>query len=81
MSAKTYRYFDIILGLFIAVLLISNIAPSAKIIDLGFGIFKIPMAFNAGSLLFPIGYVFGDIPGGMSAGGIVFGRLYQPPLV
>ncbi len=61
MQQKTYRYFDIILGLFIAVLLISNVASSAKIIDLGFSIFQIPMAFDAGTLLFPIGYVFGDI--------------------
>jgi queuosine precursor transporter len=61
MNTKTYRYFDLILGLFIAVLLISNIASSAKIIDLGFSMFKIPMAFDAGTLLFPIGYVFGDI--------------------
>ncbi|MDD2921664.1 MAG: queuosine precursor transporter [Anaerolineales bacterium] len=61
METKNYRYFDVILGLFIAVLLVSNIASSAKIIDLGFSIFKIPMAFDAGTLLFPIGYVFGDI--------------------
>jgi len=61
MNTKNYRYFDIILGLFIAVLLISNIASSAKIVDLGFSIFNIPMAFDAGTLLFPIGYVFGDI--------------------
>jgi len=58
---KNYRFFDLILGLFIAVLLISNIASSAKIIDLGFSLFRIPMAFDAGTLLFPIGYVFGDI--------------------
>ncbi len=61
MNSKTYRYFDIILGLFVAVLLISNVASSAKIIDMGFSIFKIPMAFDAGTLLFPISYVFGDI--------------------
>ena len=61
MNTKTYRYFDIILGLFIAVLLISNVASSAKIIDLGFSIFHTPMAFDAGTLLFPISYVFGDI--------------------
>lgn len=61
METKNYRYFDIILGLFIAVLLVSNVASSAKIIDLGFSIFQIPMAFDAGTLLFPIGYVFGDI--------------------
>ena len=58
---KSYRYFDIILGVFIAVLLISNVASSAKIVDFGFGIFGIPLAFDAGTILFPIGYVFGDI--------------------
>jgi uncharacterized integral membrane protein (TIGR00697 family) len=61
MNNKIYRYFDIILGLFIAVLLISNVASSAKIVDLGFSILNLPMAFDAGTLLFPIGYVFGDI--------------------
>jgi uncharacterized integral membrane protein (TIGR00697 family) len=58
---KSYRFFDIILGIFIAALLISNIASSAKIVDLGFSIFNIPMAFDAGTILFPVGYVFGDI--------------------
>ena len=61
MSTKSYRFFDIILGIFIAVLLISNIASSAKIVDLGFSIKNIRMAFDAGTILFPIGYVFGDI--------------------
>ena len=60
-STKSYRFFDIILGIFIAVLLISNIASSAKIVDLGFSIRNIQMAFDAGTILFPIGYVFGDI--------------------
>ena len=61
MSTKSYRFLDIILGIFIAVLLISNIASSAKIVDLGFSIRNIRMAFDAGTILFPIGYVFGDI--------------------
>ena len=61
MNTKSYRFFDIILGIFIAVLLISNIASSAKIVDLGFSIKNIRMAFDAGTILFPIGYVFGDI--------------------
>ena len=60
-NTKSYRFFDLILGIFIAVLLISNIASSAKIVDLGFSIRDIPMAFDAGTILFPIGYVFGDI--------------------
>ncbi len=61
MNIKSYRFFDIILGLFIAVLVISNVASSAKIVDLGFSIRNIRMAFDAGTILFPIGYVFGDI--------------------
>jgi queuosine precursor transporter len=46
---------------FVAVLLISNIASSAKIIDWGFPIFGIQAAFDGGTLLFPISYIFGDI--------------------
>lgn len=61
MNVKSYRFFDVILGIFVAILLISNIASSAKIVDLGFSIFNLPMAFDAGTILFPIGYVFGDI--------------------
>ena len=56
-----YRYFDRIMALFVMVLVVSNIASSAKIIDLGFSIFTIPLAFDAGTLLFPVSYIFGDI--------------------
>lgn len=51
---KNYKYFDIILGLFVAVLLISNIA-STKIILFG------PFTFDGGTLLFPLSYIFGDV--------------------
>lgn len=61
MNARTYKYFDLILGVFVAVLLISNVASSAKIVDLGFSLFHVPMAFDAGTLLFPVSYIFGDI--------------------
>ena len=61
MNSKSYRYFDIILGLFVAVLVISNIASSAKIVDWGFSILGIRMAFDAGTILFPVSYIFGDI--------------------
>jgi uncharacterized integral membrane protein (TIGR00697 family) len=46
---------------FVVVLVLSNIASSAKIVDLGFSIFGIPMAFDGGTLLFPLAYVLGDI--------------------
>ena len=35
---KEYRYFDLLMTLFVTVLVVSNIASSAKIIDWGFEI-------------------------------------------
>jgi uncharacterized integral membrane protein (TIGR00697 family) len=58
---REYKYFDRIMALFVTVLVVSNIASSAKIIDLGFSLFNLPLAFDAGTLLFPISYIFGDI--------------------
>ena len=49
-----YRYLDIITAVFIAVLLISNVA-SSKITT--FGIFTL----DAGTILFPLSYIIGDI--------------------
>jgi uncharacterized integral membrane protein (TIGR00697 family) len=51
---KSYRYFDLIMASFVAVLLISNIA-STKILELG------PFTFDGGTILFPLSYIFGDI--------------------
>jgi len=56
-----YRYLDIITALFVTVLVLSNIASSAKIVDWGFDILGVGMAFDAGTLLFPVSYIFGDI--------------------
>jgi len=61
---KQYRYFDILMAFFVTILVLSNIASSAKIIDWGvnlFGIKKLRLAFDAGTLLFPISYIFGDV--------------------
>jgi len=60
-SMKQYRYFDLIIALFVTVLVVSNIASSAKIVDWGFSLFGVRMAFDAGTLLFPVSYIFGDI--------------------
>lgn len=49
-----YRYFDLVLATFVAVLLISNIA-STKMVRLG------PFSFDGGTLIFPVSYIFGDI--------------------
>ncbi|MDQ2691335.1 MAG: queuosine precursor transporter [Chloroflexota bacterium] len=58
---KQYRFFDLIMAVFVTVLVISNIASSAKIVDWGFSLFGLPMAFDAGTILFPVSYIFGDI--------------------
>ncbi len=57
----TPRYFDLVMAVFVAVLIISNVASSAKIIDLGFSLLGVRLAFDGGTLLFPISYIFGDI--------------------
>ena len=49
------------MAVFVTVLVVSNIASSAKIVDWGFSIFGIRIAFDAGTLLFPVSYIFGDI--------------------
>jgi uncharacterized integral membrane protein (TIGR00697 family) len=49
------------MAFFVAVLITSNIASSAKIVDLGFAVFGIRLAFDGGTLVFPLSYVFGDI--------------------
>lgn len=54
MNKTEYRYFDVLVALFVAVLLISNIA-STKILT----VWK--FTFDGGTLLFPLSYIFGDI--------------------
>jgi len=51
---KSYKYLNAISVFFVAVLLISNVA-SSKIVDLKW------FVFDAGTLLFPLSYIFGDI--------------------
>jgi queuosine precursor transporter len=58
---RNYQFFDFVTALFVTVLLISNIASSAKIVDWGLSLFGLPLAFDAGTLLFPLSYIFGDI--------------------
>src|SRR5512141_1062560 len=58
---RHYRYFDLIMAVFVTVLVVSNIASSAKVVDLGFSLFKVRMAFDGGTILFPVSYIFGDI--------------------
>ena len=60
-NMKPYRYFNLIMAVFVTVLIVSNIASSAKIVDWGFSVLGVRMAFDAGTILFPVSYIFGDI--------------------
>lgn len=51
---RNYRYLGALSVFFVSVLLISNVA-SSKIVDFGW------FTFDGGTLLFPLGYIFGDI--------------------
>ncbi len=61
MNTRSYRSLDLITVAFVTVLLLSNIASSAKIVDWGVNLYGLPLAFDAGTLLFPLSYIFGDI--------------------
>lgn len=57
---RNYRYYDLILGAFVAVLLCSNLIGVQKVATVNlFGITN--FTFGAGVLFFPISYLFGDI--------------------
>ncbi len=60
-QSRAFRYYDLVMALFVAVLLISNVASSAKMVDWGVSLFGLRLAFDAGTIVFPISYVFGDI--------------------
>jgi uncharacterized integral membrane protein (TIGR00697 family) len=51
---NSFRYFDVIMAFFVAVLLISNIASTKILVFWKF-------TFDGGTLLFPLSYIFGDI--------------------
>lgn len=57
---RAYRYYDLVMAAFVAVLLCSNLIGPAKAAAL-----NLPMVgqitFGAGVLFFPISYVFGDV--------------------
>ncbi|MEZ5963830.1 MAG: queuosine precursor transporter [Planctomycetota bacterium] len=53
--ARAYRYFDLIVGGFVAVLLCSNLIGPGKVALVG------GIAFGVGNIFFPISYIFGDV--------------------
>ena len=60
-NPQPFKYLDIITVIFVIVLVLSNIASSAKIIDWGVSLGSIRLSFDAGTILFPISYIFGDV--------------------
>ena len=56
-----FKYLDVVASFFVGILIVSNIASSAKIVDVGISLFSIPLVFDGGTLLFPLVYVLGDV--------------------
>ncbi len=54
-AIRSYRFYDLIMAGFVAVLLCSNLIGPAKTVELG------GVSFGAGNLFFPVSYIFGDI--------------------
>ncbi|RPI45604.1 MAG: VUT family protein [Betaproteobacteria bacterium] len=59
-ARPNYRYYDLVMAAFVAVLLCSNLVGPAKIAQLDLPLLG-AITFGAGVLFFPISYVFGDI--------------------
>jgi uncharacterized integral membrane protein (TIGR00697 family) len=57
---KTYKYYDLILGAYVCVLLCANLIGPAKVATVHVPVFG-DVTFVAGVLFFPFSYFFGDI--------------------
>ena len=57
---KNFRYYDLILGAYVCVLLCANLIGPAKLTTVQVPLLG-PVTFLAGVLFFPISYLFGDI--------------------
>lgn len=59
-TGRNYKYYDLILGAFVCVLLCSNLIGVQKVATINlFGLTD--FTFGAGVLFFPISYLFGDV--------------------
>ena len=54
-TGRRYRYYDLAMAAFVAILLCSNIIGAAKVAEVG------GFTFGAGILFFPLSYVLGDV--------------------
>jgi uncharacterized integral membrane protein (TIGR00697 family) len=59
-TARSYRYYDLVMAAFVTVLLCSNFIGAAKQATVHLPLFG-ETTFGAGVLFFPISYIFGDI--------------------
>jgi queuosine precursor transporter len=59
-TSSGFRYYDLVLGGFVAVLLCSNLIGVGKTVLLALP-FGLSLSFGAGNLFFPISYIFGDV--------------------
>lgn len=53
-TSSNYRYLELMTGLFVGLLIISNLS-STRVIAFG------PLTFDAGTLIFPMTYIIGDL--------------------
>jgi uncharacterized integral membrane protein (TIGR00697 family) len=52
---RVYKYYDLIMAVFVTILLCSNLIGVSKVVTIG------GLTFGGGNLFFPISYLFGDI--------------------
>ena len=58
-TGRQFRYYDLVMAAFVAILLLSNIIGAAK--PAALTINGQQWIFGAGILFFPLGYVIGDV--------------------
>ena len=54
-QVRHFRYYDLVMAAFVAILLLSNIIGASKLSTVG------SVTFGAGILFFPLSYVIGDV--------------------
>jgi len=59
-NGRSYRYYDLVVGGFVTVLLCSNLIGAGKTVHLSLP-FGSSLSFGAGNLFFPVSYIFGDV--------------------
>lgn len=59
--ARHYRYYDLLLAGFVAVLLCSNLIGPAKVSEIHLPLLASAFVFGVGNIFFPISYIFGDV--------------------